>query len=183
METFETLLVFAEPLLFVIMLAVGYFAGRFAEKQHYASIRKRERYFERVLVFTNRFPPSVSRPCRASLVAGSVVVSQDYFKAVAAALYSIFGGRVRSYESLLDRARRESVLRMKHAALRKGATMIVNVKLQTVQVPALGVGAVEVLAYGTALRAEDGAEAPHGADGATVSRAAARPGHDAIAVR
>jgi uncharacterized protein YbjQ (UPF0145 family) len=94
----------------------------------------------------------VSQPFEATLVCGSVVVSQDYFKAVAAGLYSIFGGRVRSYESLLDRARRESVLRMKHAAMRKGASMVVNVKFQTAQVPGRGVGAVELIAYGTALR-------------------------------
>ena len=41
---------------------------------------------------------------------------------------------------------------MKHAAMRKGASMVVNVKFQTAQVPGRGVGAVELLAYGTALR-------------------------------
>jgi uncharacterized protein YbjQ (UPF0145 family) len=41
---------------------------------------------------------------------------------------------------------------MKYAAMRKGASMIVNVKFQTSQVPGQGVGAVELVAYGTALR-------------------------------
>jgi uncharacterized protein YbjQ (UPF0145 family) len=148
----QTLLAFGDLIVFLVLLAVGYVAGRFAETRHYASIRKREKLFERLTVFTSRFPPVVAQPFDASLVSGSVVVSQDYFKAVAAGLYSIFGGRVRSYESLLDRARRESVLRMKHAAMRKGASMIINVKFQTVAVPGRGVGAVEMLAYGTALR-------------------------------
>jgi uncharacterized protein YbjQ (UPF0145 family) len=148
----ETLVAFADLIAFVVLLLVGFVAGRIAERMHYESIRRREKLFARVLVFTNRFPPVVAQPFQASLVSGSVVVSQDYFKAVAAGLYSIFGGRVRSFESLLDRARRESVLRMKHAAMRKGASMVVNVKFQTVQVPGRGVGAVEVLAYGTALR-------------------------------
>ncbi|MCE2949505.1 MAG: YbjQ family protein [bacterium] len=148
----QTFLAFADLIVFAVLLLVGYIAGRIAEKVHYASIRKREKLFERVTVFSSRFPPTVSQPFQATLVCGSVVVSQDYFKAVAAGLYSIFGGRVRSYESLLDRARRESVLRMKHAAMRKGASMIVNVKFQTSQVPGRGVGAVELIAYGTALR-------------------------------
>jgi uncharacterized protein YbjQ (UPF0145 family) len=155
----EYLAAFGELVLFLILMVVGYVAGRIAEAAHYASIRRREALFARVLVFSNRFPPSVSRPCQATLVAGSVVVSQDYFKAVAASLYSIFGGRVRSYESLLDRARRESVLRMKHAAMRRGASMIINVKFQTVAIPGRGVGSVEILAYGTALRALDSAPA------------------------
>jgi uncharacterized protein YbjQ (UPF0145 family) len=63
---------------------------------------------------------------------------------------------MRSYESLLDRARREAVLRMKAQARRAGAGMIVNVKLQTFAVPGRQPGstrAVEVLAYGTALAA------------------------------
>ncbi len=148
----QTLLAFADLIVFAVLMLVGYVAGRISEQAHYRSIRKREKLFERVAVFSSRFPPTVSQPFEATLVCGSVVVSQDYFKAVAAGLYSIFGGRVRSYESLLDRARRESVLRMKHAAIRKGASMIVNVKFQTVQVPGSGVGAVELLAYGTALR-------------------------------
>ena len=148
----QTLLAFADLIVFAVLMLVGYVAGRISEQAHYRSIRKREKLFERVAVFSSRFPPTVSQPFEATLVCGSVVVSQDYFKAVAAGLYSIFGGRVRSYESLLDRARRESVLRMKHAAMRKGASMIVNVKFQTVQVPGSGVGAVELLAYGTALR-------------------------------
>jgi uncharacterized protein YbjQ (UPF0145 family) len=148
----EALLAFADLIVFAALLLVGYVAGRIAERVHYRSIHRREKLFERVTIFSSRFPPAVSQPFTASLVTGSVVVSQDYFKAVAAGLYSIFGGRVRSYESLLDRARRESVLRMKHAAMRKGASMIVNVKFQTAQVPGRGVGAIELIAYGTALR-------------------------------
>ena len=92
----QTLVAFADLIVFAVLLLVGYGVGRIAEKAHYASIRKREKLFERVTVFSCRFPPTVSQPYQASLVCGSVVVSQDYFKAVAAGLYSIFGGRVRS---------------------------------------------------------------------------------------
>jgi uncharacterized protein YbjQ (UPF0145 family) len=90
------------------------------------------------------------------LVAGSAVISDDYFKNVVAGLYSFFGGRVRTYESLVDRARRESVLRMKAEARRHGARMIVNVKFQTFAIGGRSqnsVKGVEVLAYGTALGA------------------------------
>jgi uncharacterized protein YbjQ (UPF0145 family) len=89
-----------------------------------------------------------------SLVSGSAVIADDYFKSLVASLHNLFGGRMRSYESLLDRARREAVLRMKAQARRAGAGMIVNVKMQTFAVPGRKPGstrAVEVLAYGTAL--------------------------------
>jgi hypothetical protein len=42
---------------FAVLFAIGYFAGRWNERRHYASIRAREQEFAGVLVFTNRFPP------------------------------------------------------------------------------------------------------------------------------
>ena len=46
-------------------------------------------------------------------------------------LRSFFGGRLTSYETLLDRGRREAVLRMKQAAHERGAHMVVNVLFET----------------------------------------------------
>lgn len=153
----ELLLQFADIVIFIVLMAIGYFAGRLAEARHYRSIRRRERRLADITMFSNRFPPegmSVANGA-TSLVAGSVVVSEDYFKRILSSLYSIVGGRVKSYESLLDRARREAVLRMKADAAGKGARMIVNVKFQTFAVPGRSgrIGAVELLAYGTAIAA------------------------------
>lgn len=157
---FEALLQFFDVFVFVVLMAIGYFAGRVAEARHYRSIRRRERQLAAVVVFSNRFPPegmSVASG-KSSLVAGSVVVSEDYFKRILSSLYSVIGGRVKSYESLLDRARREAVLRMKADAAGKGARMIINVKFQTFAVPGRSgrIGAVELLAYGTAIVATPG---------------------------
>ena len=86
--------------------------------------------------------------------AGSVVVSIDYFKRFVAALRNIVGGSVGSYETLVDRARREAVLRLKESA--KGANIVVNVRVETSSIGASAdrrssVGSVEALAYGTAI--------------------------------
>jgi len=143
-----------EALLGSVLAIVGLVAGRVIERRHYASIRRREKQAADILLFAARFPPpSLSAPA-LTLVSGSAVIADDYFKSLVAGLHNLFGGRVRSYESLLDRARREAVLRMKDDARRAGAGMIVNVKLQTFSVPGRQPGstrAVEVLAYGTAL--------------------------------
>lgn len=143
-----------DVLLFVVLFFIGYFVGRWNERRHYASIRKRERELAGVLVFSNRFPPVAARRIDSRLVSGSAVISDDYFKRVMSGLYSFFGGRVRSYESLIDRARREAVLRMKHEANKLGAEMIINVKFQTFAIGGRNensVKGVEVLAYGTSL--------------------------------
>ena len=150
----EALFEYFETLVGVALALVGLVAGRLVERRHYTSIRRRERLAADILVFAARFPPpNLSAPA-LTLVTGSAVIADDYFKSLVAGLHNLFGGRVRSYESLLDRARREAVLRMKDEARRAGAGMIVNVKLQTFSVPGRQPGstrAVEVLAYGTAL--------------------------------
>lgn len=150
----EVLLESFELLLGVLLALTGLVAGRWIERRHYAALRRRERLLADILVFAVRLPPARLAAPATSLVAGSAVIADDYFKSLVAGLHSFFGGRVRSYESLVDRARREAVLRMKAEARRRGAGMIVNVKLQTFSIPGRRPGstrAVEVLAYGTAL--------------------------------
>jgi uncharacterized protein YbjQ (UPF0145 family) len=92
----------------------------------------------------------------AELVYGSAVISVDYFKRLLAGLRNIFGGTVKSYESLIDRARREAMLRMKEMA--QGATVIVNVRIETAAVGKKAnkksIGCLEAVAYGTALTLE-----------------------------
>lgn len=148
----------------VLLLIVGYLAGRRAERKHYRSIIEREKALGAILVFPERLPP-VIRPAPASqLVSGSVVISVDYFKRFVAGLRMIIGGRLVSYESLLDRARREAVLRMKQEAQALGADQVFNVKFETASISkgASGtIGSVEVLAYGTALIPRTRAAAGH----------------------
>lgn len=145
---------YLDLIIFVTLVVIGYVAGRIAEKRHYRSIRQREKQYADLLVFSNRFPP-LTRPAEQTLVDGSVVISEDYFKAMVAALQGLIGGRLKSYESLLDRARREAVLRMKAKAHAAGASMIINIKFQTFPIPGSrpkSIRAVELLAYGTALK-------------------------------
>jgi uncharacterized protein YbjQ (UPF0145 family) len=84
------------------------------------------------------------------------VISVDYFKRLLAGLRNIFGGRVKSYESLIDRARREALLRMK--AMAGDATVIVNVRIETAtigrQSRRKSTACLEAVAYGTALTVE-----------------------------
>ena len=55
---------------------------------------------------------------------------------------------------MLDRARREALLRMQEQARIAGAEAIINTKFETSRVSGnnnKGIGSIEVLAYGTAL--------------------------------
>ncbi|WP_281647404.1 YbjQ family protein [Parendozoicomonas sp. Alg238-R29] len=141
-------------IIFLTLLTLGYVFGRIAEKRHFKSIIKREEQLRDILTFSERLPAPGFSSARSELVSGNVVISIDYFKRIAAGLRSLIGGRVTAYETLIERARREAILRMKEDARRMGASQIINVKLETASITKGSkdqTGCVEVYAYGTAL--------------------------------
>ncbi|HBC56355.1 MAG TPA: YbjQ family protein, partial [Gammaproteobacteria bacterium] len=93
-----------------------------------------------------------------ALVKGNVVISLDYFKRFIAGLRMLFGGRLVAYEPLLDRARREAILRMKAQAKTKGCDMIINFRMETSRLANdnqqrnNNTAGVEILVYGTAIK-------------------------------
>lgn len=143
-------------IIFLVLLSLGYAAGTIAEKRHYRSIEKREREFINLPAVNLRTSEPSERVMNAELVYGSVVISVDYFKRLLAGLRNIFGGTVKSYETLIDRARREALLRMKEMA--SGSDIILNVRIETSTIGQnahkKGVSSIEALAYGTALTLE-----------------------------
>lgn len=144
-------------IVFLILLALGYFVGSYLEKQHYRSIKRRERQTLHLPAVTFGAKHPLPEASEAALFAGSIVVSIDYFKMFASSLQNLVGGRVVVYESLLDRGRREAILRMKEQAIAWGANKVVNVRLETASIGSQvggrrGVGAIEVIAYGTGIR-------------------------------
>lgn len=139
------------------LLLLGFVTGTLTEKAHYRQIRLREQRSRRMPVITFRHPPEQWEIEDARMVAGSVVVSIDYFKRFLAGLRALVGGRVKSYESLLDRGRREALLRMKESAFESGYNAIVGVRLETSRMATArrngkGTAGIEILAFGTAIK-------------------------------
>jgi uncharacterized protein YbjQ (UPF0145 family) len=141
---------------FLVLLAIGFTFGRVAERRHFERLAEREAELRDILVFSERQLPVGHSFDKAALVTGSVVIAEDYFKKIAASLKSLFGGRLTAYESLLDRGRREAIIRMKEDARRHGATMVFNVRLETASMAETSgsqspMFSAEFIAYGTAL--------------------------------
>jgi uncharacterized protein YbjQ (UPF0145 family) len=142
--------------IFFTLMGLGYTCGSFAEKRHYKSINRREKELVKLMVVNAEGKFAEGAVKDSFLVNGNTVVSNDYFKRLLAILRNIFGGRVKAYESLIDRARREAILRMKEEAREKGAHMIVNLRLETSTIGRTAnkkkkIGSIEALAYGTAV--------------------------------
>jgi uncharacterized protein YbjQ (UPF0145 family) len=139
----------------LVLLAVGFFSGVYVEKKHYESIKQRERQTLHVPVVTFGAKQALPEAREAQMFVGSVVISSDYFKTFVLALRNLVGGRVIVYESLLDRGRREAILRMKEEAIAWGATQVLNVRFETSTIGGnsnSGPVSIEVIAYGTGIR-------------------------------
>ncbi len=151
---------YANIIIFFALLALGYGVGTFLEKRHYRDIESREKLYLSTPIVTMEEMVDYENDVMSSTMAmGSVVISIDYFKRMLSSLQKIVGGRVTAYETLVDRARREAILRMIENS--GGADIIENVRVET---SAIGqsankknaVGSVEALAYGTAIKLRGG---------------------------
>ena len=122
----------------IITLIITYAIGSYIEKNHFKKIQQREIK-------------------KIEMVTGEVVISGDYFKNFVASLKNLFGGRLTTFESIMDRARREAILRMREKA--RTAHIIVNARIETVmldedngtQNEANKIPKCAVIAYGTAV--------------------------------
>ncbi len=153
-ETAVNLLSILSPL---ALLVVTYFIGSYLESRHFASIRAREERWRGFPALTFQTVPEGWQAVEVDVAQGSTVVSIDYFKRFLAGLRGLFGGRIKSYEPLLDRARREALLRMVDDAITRGFDAVVNVRVETSRLASSradgkGTAGVEMLAYGTAVK-------------------------------
>lgn len=147
-----------EILILLIIVGVAYVTGTIIEKRHYKDIIKREIALIKKPIINAGAKTwnSKKKIKKIELVTGEVVISGDYFKNFAATLKSFFGGRLTSFESVLDRGRREAILRMRENA--KDANFIINAKIESVMINDYytnnSVPQCAIIAYGTAITYE-----------------------------
>ncbi|HKK92992.1 MAG TPA: heavy metal-binding domain-containing protein [Longimicrobiales bacterium] len=146
------------PLLLTPVLLLGAWAtGGVLERRNLKDLHLLEHGSRDILAITLEDPPAHWEIDRCELVMGSVVISQDYFKRFVASLKGVVGGNITVFEPLLERARREALIRMKGVAHARGYDTIINVRIETSTMAraggnAKGTAGVEVLAFGTAIR-------------------------------
>lgn len=135
------------------LIVTGYIVGQFLEKRHYQSIHKRERELVNLVTTSSKRPVGdIPAQVRAEIVQGASVISVDYFKRFVAGLRQLFGGNIRGYETLVDRARREAILRLKESCA--DASQIINLRIETSSITKGRrdqIGSIEVHAYATAI--------------------------------
>lgn len=139
------------------LFVAGWYFGTRNERKHLARLDTDEKLVGHIIVSNERFfVPNTNTD--GTLVVGSVVIAQDRFKMVVAGILSLFGKNLTVYESLLERGRREAVVRMKKLAHKQGYNQIYGIRIETSAVDEGG--GVEVLAYGTAVMSVGNANVP-----------------------
>ncbi len=154
-----------EVLQFIVGMVIGLVWGRRAERRHFESLRRREAEHAGVL-FTDakRYYGKVDMSRGGKMVVAETVVASDYLKSFLARLRNIFGGEVRSFELMMQRARREALMKLAEQAAAEGYNALCNVRIQFADVgggtQGRAVPFAPILAYATAYRIQP--EADHG---------------------
>lgn len=135
--------------IWISLFVFSYFIGMYREKAHLRNIVEREKALVSLPAVTLKV--AEDRPvAKTELVMGSVVIGGDFFKQTVAGLASLFGMRISVAEAMMDRARREAILRMKEKAV--GADAILNVRFEGMKIgERKKVTGIEAMACGTAV--------------------------------
>lgn len=96
----------------VFLLMLGLIAGTIAERKHLAELLLREQDNGPFLVTQLKSFPAYSGGPTPQLIVAEAALSSDYFRSFLASLRRLFGGEVKSFHNLLQRARREATQRV-----------------------------------------------------------------------
>jgi len=134
------------PLVLVLLALI---TGNLLRRNHLKRLVEAEARLAGVVLSSSAGPVPAGEGVASIPVAGEVVLAADFWLMLRAALRSLVGGRVSALEEVLERARREALVRLQAQAAAMDARLVLNLRVETAR---LGNAMVEVLAYGTAIR-------------------------------
>ena len=142
----------------MVLLLLGYVYGKSADRAHLQRLQKQLDEMDNMLVTNLKsFPLYIEGGPPPELVISEVVVATDYLKSFLASGRNLFGGEMKSYPSLLVRARLEVLVRLQAEAQQRGHNALCNVRFQTADIAGAtgkrSATAVALIAYATAYTA------------------------------
>lgn len=119
----------------VVLLMLGFSIGTITEYRHFKNLQRREQALNHIVQTQNRiFLAPTPGEVPPAIICCETAIASDYFKNFLAAFRKLFGGEMRSYHSLMVRARRETLTKMLEQANLRGYNAICNVRLETADV-------------------------------------------------
>ena len=130
MELIFSLFVFAVPL-----VVCGMIIGRSVEKNHFAELDQKEAANRDFLVTNLKtFPLAAAGVQDPAIVMSEVVIGSDYLKSWLAGWRGIFGGEIKSLQTLQVRAKREAIVRLIDQARQQGFNAICNLRVNSANI-------------------------------------------------
>ena len=139
---------------------IGWLIAAWFERRHIKSMNIREIPLSEISINTSK-QASDCEPEGCTLLIGSVVVAHDYFRTLIIFIRRLIGGNIRPYERLVQRGRREALIRLKEEAELRAIDKVINVRFTTTAISGRFLHAVEMVAYGTGVRTR---QAPNSID-------------------
>jgi len=141
----------------LLLLMLGAVAGTLVEQAHFRRIEKREQQTAHIAAADIKIFLGDTDPRAAGmLVTSEVVIASDALKNFIAYFIKIIGGEMSVYETLMKRARREAMLRLKETAQAQGYNALANVRIESSDIGSIatrGAGvAVAIVGSATAYR-------------------------------
>ena len=118
----------------LFFLTLGFFVGGATEKRHFRELDERESQAGVLVSQVKSFPFATTTDLPPKMVIAEVVVGSDYLKSFLAGFRNIFGGEVKSFQTLLTRSRREALQRLVDQAQAGGYNAICNVRFDTAEI-------------------------------------------------
>jgi uncharacterized protein YbjQ (UPF0145 family) len=119
----------------LFFLGIGLFVGGAIERRHFRNLDEREAGNAGFLITqVKSYPGAVAGPNAPTMLCGEAVISSDYLKTFLAGVRKIFGGEMKSYQSLLIRARREALQRVVEEARSMGYNAVCNVRYSSTDI-------------------------------------------------
>lgn len=115
----------------LILFFVPMITGQIIERKHLKELTEREAKIRNKVIVHNRKSPIMTRPARMTLVAGEVCIGADRFKTWLAGFRQLVGGKMKSLSPVVERARREALLRALETAAEQGYTEVGNIRYST----------------------------------------------------
>lgn len=151
-----------QVLLFVGPIVIcGLIIGRTVEKRHFASLQAREAESDVLVTQLKSYPKATAAELAPACVMAEVVIGSDYLKSWLSAWRNLFGGEMKSFQSLQERAKREAILRLSEQAQGMGFNAVCNVRISAADIGGNTSGQknktpmAAVIATGTAYRAAE----------------------------
>jgi uncharacterized protein YbjQ (UPF0145 family) len=114
----------------LLLLPFAWLVGAWMATRHEADLAERALAVAHILVHNRgRMEDAVAGPTPPVMVTGEVTFGVDHFRGFLGQWKNLFGGQVRSYQMVLDRARREALMRLLEQTHSLGYHAVANVRI------------------------------------------------------